>query len=252
MLGGVLIGMSLTAWSASAWAAENGDGYEGGRGLITLEGPSGMFINPTSGTIPEKASTIQYCVFFPNNKSDVVGHGLMGAYGVTDELEVGLIGTYVDRDKGSSLNGGGPMIRYRITKDEKWPQTSVGGYSKFGDNAIEKYGLFGAAYKRFPIDEEGTLKSVGIHAGIKNLWLDSSLPEDSTFSGYFGGEFQFPLRLYLVGEVQTKDSDVNTHVPYAFGLQWRAHGIAISTAGIQNGNLEDPSFYFGIGYGHQF
>ena len=26
--------------------------YEGGRGLLTLQGPSGMFINPTSGTLP--------------------------------------------------------------------------------------------------------------------------------------------------------------------------------------------------------
>ncbi len=252
VLGGVLLGISLTALSTSVWADEASDGYEGGRGLITLEGPSGMLINPTSGTIPEKASTVQYCVYFPNNKNDVVGHGLMGAYGITDDLEVGLVGTYVDIDKGNSLDGGGPMIRYRILKDEKYPQVSVGAYSKFGDDPIKKYGVFCAAYKRFPIDEEGTLRSVGIHVGIKNLWLDSSLPQDTTFSGYFGGEFQLPLRVYVVGEVQTKHSDVNAHVPYAFGLQWRAKGIAISTAGIQNGNVGDPSFYFGIGYGHQF
>ena len=82
---------------------------------------------------------------------------------------------------------------------------------------------------------------------MKNLWLDSSLPEDTTFSGYGGAELQFPMRVYAVGEVQTKDSDVNREVPYAFGLQWRAPGVAISLAGIQNGNVDDPSFYFGIG-----
>jgi len=39
--------------------------YEAGRGLITLEGPSGMFINPTSATLPKGAYTAQYCLFFP-------------------------------------------------------------------------------------------------------------------------------------------------------------------------------------------
>jgi hypothetical protein len=229
------------------------EGYEGGRGLITLEGPSGMFINPTSGTLPEKAYTLQYCVFFPDNKNEVVGHGLFGGYGVTDRLEVGGIGNYIDIDAGDNLSAGGPFARYRLTKDEEViPQVSVGAYSRFGDDALKKYAIFLAAYKRIPLQEDGFVRSLGLHAGIRQLWFDSDADPDSTFAGYGGIEAQFPLRLYAVGEITSKDSDINEDVPYAFGLQWRAAGVAMSLAGIQNGNTGEVSFYYGIGYANSF
>jgi len=229
-------------------------GYEAGRGLITLEGPSGMFINPTSATLPENAATLQYCVFFPENRTDVVGHGLMGAYGVTDELEIGGIGNYVDRNSASGLSAGGPIVRYRLLKDEEMvPQLSIGGYSRFGDDELDKYAVFVAAYKRVPVQEDGFIRSIGFHGGIRNLWVDDDVnPDDTTLAGYGGGEIQMPLRVYAVGEVTTKDSDFNAHVPYAFGLQWRAPGVAMSAAGIQNGNTSDISFYYGIGLSGSF
>ena len=108
---------------------------------------------------------------------------------------------------------------------------------------------FSAAYKRLPIDENGPLKAVGFHAGVKHLGLDSDLPEDTTLAGYGGAELQLPLRCYLVGEVTSKDDDFNRHTPYAYGLQWRAAGIAMSFAGIQDGSREDASFFYGIGFG---
>ena len=229
------------------------EGYEGGRGLIALEGVSGMFINPTSATIPKDASTIQYCVFFPNNKTDVVGHGALAAYGLADDLEIGAIGTYLDFDGGDSLSAGGPFARWRITQDNgSIPQSSLGVYSRFGDEALKKVGVFLAAYRRIPIDEDGFVRSLGIHLGARNVWLDESQAETTTEAGYTGLELQFPLRVYGVAEVSTKDDDVNVHVPFSYGLQWRAKGIAMSIAGIQNGNVSDPSFYYGIGYGYQF
>ena len=228
------------------------ENYEGGKGLLTLEGPSGMFLNPTSATMPEGFGTLQYCVFFPENKTDVVGHGMMGSYGLSDALEVGAAGNYVDlRKAGDELTGAGPFVRCRLLKDVAGgqPQLSVGAYSRFGDDALHKIGLFSAAYKRLPIDENGPLKAVGFHAGVKHLWLDSDLPEDTTLAGYGGAELQLPLRCYLVGEVTSKDDDFNTHTPYAYGLQWRAAGIAMSFAGIQDGSREDASFFYGIGFG---
>jgi hypothetical protein len=225
-------------------------GYEAGRGLITLEGPSGMFINPTSATLPEDAATAQYCVFFPNNRTDVVGHGLMAAYGVTDDLEIGGSGNIVHFSGGdpSERAGGGPFARYRLTQQEDWmPQVSVGAYSRLGDRVLNKYGVFLAGYHRVPVSDDGALRSIGFHAGAKQLWFDSNNPVDDTLAGYGGVELQFPLRIYAVGEVQTKDSDLDRHVPYAYGLQWRAAGIAMSVAGIQNGSTDDVSFYYGIG-----
>lgn len=225
-------------------------GYEGGRGLITLEGPSGMFINPTSATLPEKAYTGQLCVFFPNNKTDVVGTGFLAGYGVSDDLELGATGNYINIDGADDLSGGGPFVRYRFMKDDGTvPQLSAGAYSRFGDQELRKYGVFLAAYKRVPIANDGFVRSVGFHAGVRQMWFDDDVsPEDSSLVGYGGAELQLPLRIYAVGEVSTKDSGLQNDVPYAFGLQWRAPGIAMSVAGIQDGNLDDPSFYYGIGF----
>ncbi len=218
--------------------------YEAGRGLITLEGPSGLFINPTSATLPAGAFTGQYCFFLPENDSDPWGHGLMLAYGVTDWLEVGAIGNYVDVS-GDPI-GGGPLARIRLTKDEGWvPQISIGGYSVFGDDPVARYGAFGAFYKRIPIDENGFVKSIGIHGGLRKTWHDGAF--EDVFNVYGGLEIQLPARFYLVGEVSTRDDDAQKEVPYAFGIQWRAGGINVSVAGIQDGTLDEPGFYFGIG-----
>jgi len=218
--------------------------YEAGRGLLTTEGPTGLFINPTSATLPQGAFTAQYCFFLPENDSSPWGHGYMASYGVTDWAELGIIGLYVDRP-GADPFATGPFARIRLTKDEDWmPQFSIGVYTRFGDDPVETVGLFGAAYKRLPLDEDGFFKSLGFHGGLRQNWLDGP---DDPFRVYGGLELQLPLRLYLVGEVSTKDSDVDADVPYSFGIQWRAGGINISVAGIQNGNLDDPGFYFGIG-----
>lgn len=220
--------------------------YEAGRGLITLEGPTGMFMNPTSATLPQNAFTAQYCFFLPENDSNPWGHGFLLSYGATDWLEVGAIGNYVDLDGVSDPFGAGPFARIRLLKDEGWvPQVSVGGYSVFGDLPVERYGIFGAAYKRFAIDEDGFFKSIGFHGGVRETWRES--PQDDIFQVYGGVEVQLPYRLYLVGEVSTRDSGAQAEVPYAFGVQWRAAGVNISVAGIQNGNLDEPGFYFGIG-----
>ncbi len=231
---------------APAGPTESYGDYEGGRGLITTEGPSGMFINPTSGTMPAHAATLQYCFLLPTNDfSEVMGHGAMLAYGVTDFFEVGAVGNYIDFDGGDDPSAVGPLARLRLLKDEAFlPQVSVGYYGKFGDDALDQQTIFLAAYKRIPIgDESGPVKAIGIHGGVRETW---DTPEnDETFRVYGGVEVQLPLRFYLVGEVSSDDNAAET--PYAYGIQWRLGGINISTAGIQNGNLQEDAFYFGIG-----
>lgn len=128
------------------------------------------------------------------------------------------------------------------------PQMSVGGYSRVGDKVLNKGALFFAGYKRLPLMEDGFVRSLGVHAGARQTWYDSDAAVSDGQAGYGGVEVQFPLRLYAVGEVTTKDNDLNKHVPYAYGVQWRAAGIAMSVAGIQNGGTDDVSFYYGIGY----
>jgi len=227
--------------------------YEAGRGLITLEGPSGMFINPTSATLGAGSATLQYCMFLPNQNTDVIGNGILAAYGVTDAFEVGAIGKYIDLPGGSDLAGAGPFARLRLTKNEGViPQVSVGGYAQFGDDPLTNYGVFSAAYWRIPLSDDGIFRSLGVHTGVRENWYD--LGPGEAFHAYGGLELQLPLRLYAIGEVSTQDDDRDTaDVPYAFGLQWRLYGVNVSLAGIQTGSLPDgPALYWGIGSGFQF
>lgn len=230
--------------------------YEGGRGLITLEGPAGMFINPTSGTIPEGYATVQYCVFFPNEDGDLfdstpaIGHGAIAAYGVADNLELGVQGNLIDPDSGDSVTAVGPFIRYRVMQDVEGgaPEVGVGAYSRFGDEQIQKIGLFAAASKRATF--EGPIRSAAVHLGGREVFNEEGAV-DENFAAYVGLELELPLRIYAVGEYQfyTQDDDIVAPQddPHAFGLQWRAGGINMSVAGIANGSLEDYSFYYGVG-----
>ena len=227
--------------------------YEAGRGLITLEGPSGMFINPTSATLPAGSVTLQYCMFLPDQNTDTIGNGFLGAYGFTDSFEAGVIGKYVDPANGGGIGGVGPFARLRLMKHEGLrPQLSIGGYAQFGDDPLTNYGMFSAAYWRIPLNETGFFKSLGVHTGVRQNWYD--LGPGDAFHAYGGLELQMPLRFYAIGEVSTKDDDRDTEeAPYAFGLQWRLYGVNITAAGIQSGNLpKGPAFYWGIGSGFQF
>jgi hypothetical protein len=189
-----------------------------------------------------------------------MAHGAMVAYGVTDWLELGAHFITFDLAPAGSRDplSAGPIVRVRLVKDEGWvPQVSVGGYFHFGD--LENYNLFLALYKRFEIQKDGFLRSVGLHAGIRETWICKGLlggrDASDTPVGYFGLEFQLPARFYVVGEVSTKDRDAGgNNTPYAFGLQWRAGGVNISAAFLNTGAaaLTEPSFFFGIGSQFKF
>jgi len=226
------------------------DDYVGGRGLLTIEGPTGLFINPTSGTMPAGAFTAQYCFFLPNwSASDpLMAHGALVSYGVTDWLEFGGLFSAIDIDGGDTLYSGGPMLRARLMKqDGMMPEISVGGYMFLGDE--EKYSAFLALFKSCEISQDGFLRSVGFHAGIRERWISKGDDPSDSPVGYFGLEVEMPFRLYLVGEVSTKDEDLGDDVPYAFGLQWRLGGINISVACTDPGLpfVDEPSLFFGIG-----
>lgn len=223
--------------------------YEGGRGLITLQGPTGLFINPTSGTMPEGAFTAQYCLYSPFVDSNVIGNGLLLAYGVTDWLEVAVLTSYIARSGADDLAAAGPQVRARLMKNEGLiPQISVGYYGRYGDSAIVNTNIYAAAYNRIPIAEDGVVKSLGLHYGIRNSWADSG--DNSDLRGYLGVEVQLPLRFYVVGEISTEnDNNDNAEIPYSYGVQWRLGKINISAAMIRDADIavDDPGFYFGIG-----
>lgn len=230
--------------------------YEAGRGLITLEGPSGMFINPTSATLPQGTFTAQYCLLFPNQDTDVVGHGIMMSYGVKDWLEVGLTGNMLDLNAGvdREVAAGGPLVRIRLLKDESWwPQFSVGAYAKWGAARLNQITAFAAAYKRIPISESGPVRSVAFHAGLRESWFDADVAQSDSFTGYFGAEVQLPYRIYLIGEISTpgftRGGKRPKSNPYAWGAQWRLRGVNLSVAAMDQDGTGRVGIWSGIGYG---
>jgi len=215
--------------------------YEANRGLLTIEGPTGLFINPTSATLPKGAFTAQYCFFLPDfDFKDVIAHGALLGYGVTDWLEVGAIGLYL---QDADLWAVGPMVRLRLLKHEGCiPQFSIGAYGKFGDRALTDGSAYAALTERFEV-KAGPIKSVAFDAGVREQFSDT---KRDNFRGYFGLEVQFPARFYAIGEIATKSS-VDNVVPWAAGFQWRAGGINVSTAAVETGDGGKLGFFFGIG-----
>lgn len=219
------------------------DIYEGGRGLITLQGPTGMFINPTSGTMEAGHFTAQYCMFSPFVDTSVVGHGWLAAYAVTDWFELAALASYVDNSVDPAAAG--PQARIRLLQNEGLiPQVSLGYYGRYGDAALQNTNIYAAAYNRVPIDEAGIVKAIGLHYGIRNSWAEAT--SGSELVGYGGAELQLPLRMYLVGEISTDDT--GDKIPFSYGVQWRAGLINLSVAMVQPGGIPGgPGFYVGIG-----
>lgn len=228
------------------------------RGLITLEGPSGMFINPTSATLPQNEFILNYCVLFFDTDTDVVGHGILLSYGVRNWLEIGFVGNLLDINSPGPPSSedtfvvGGPMARIRLLRDrEWWPELSVGGYVKWGSPAFNNANAFVAISKTIPIDEKGFLKTVTFQGGFREAWLDDSAAVSNVNRVYGGLEVQLPWRLFLIGEVTQRAGVVQRprEIPYAAGIQLRGRNFGCSLAALQNGGESRPGIYFGVAGG---
>lgn len=256
--------------------------YKGGRGTITLQGMSGMFLNPTSGTLDQGQLTIQYCLYINRYRhDDVVGHGLMTAYGVTDWLEVGWFGTLVELGQtnrswtDNPVAVTGPFARVRLLKEEgQWqPELSIGGMWLDGNgpsgdgpggDLVARSEFFVAASKHWDIDPDGYLKAVRGHLGVRYVSRQEApdLPKgvrlgtDLT-TAYGGIELYLPYSISFVAEVASPDlfsGDQAEAWPYAVGFQWKPNNVlALSIAHM---NPEDlglrDGFWFGIGLNFKF
>lgn len=240
--------------------------YRGGRGLITLQGMSGMFLNPTSGTLNQGQLTIQYCVFFNDYSTDVIGHGLMVDYGITDWLNVGLFGTLADvpgRDLFESpyLGAGGPFARLRLLKEKGWiPELSVGGIYTDGGaigDLFAKKEVFVAGSKSWEIDRDGYLKSVRLHLGYRYLSrTEAPVPQDESYV-YGGVEVELPYSFFLIGELSSSNLNQrgDEDLPYAVGIQWKPNNVLGISIAHMNPSGTQPAlkegFWFGIGLNFQ-
>ncbi len=251
--------------------ANNDGAYNGGRGLISASGPTGMFLNPTSGTMSKGEISAQVfgSVLKPLSTSPAGGkdqfgyYNALASYGVTDWLEVGALGQFVDRSNGNnqqSLAAGGAMARVRVLKEQGLiPELSVGGMFFEGAEMLDRRTLFLATSKRVAISDTGFLRGIRLHLGGRHFWQKdrtelafrgwTSLQQrgDESTVGYVGGEIELPKYIFLVAEIQSKETG-DQRVPYSFGIQVRhPDGLGLSVALLRPGIQEAATAYIGIG-----
>lgn len=232
--------------------ADNGNSYIGGRGLITEEGPTGMFLNPTSGTMAKGHVTAQYCaiVYQDTAQSSVAGHQSLLALGITDWLEIGGNVLLVDTNFSQTTLNGGPFVRVRLFKDEQWwPEVSGGGFLREGNVLFQRRTAFLAISKLLGLYNR-FLPAIRFHGGFRQVWEQRQFAGGKSESGqivYGGAELQLPKHLWLVGEISNKDV-ISPRVPYAAGIQFRhPEGFGFTAAAVQNGFADHLGFYIGIG-----
>ncbi|MEY2509139.1 MAG: hypothetical protein QOH01_3468 [Verrucomicrobiota bacterium] len=223
------------------------------RGNITLEGPSGMFLNPTSATLPQGLWGAGFCAVLTNQDTDILGYSMYASYGVRDWLELGVVANMFDfAHKGEVPAGtygtGGPMARVRLVRDRgSWPEISLGAYAKMGTDAFDSKNVFIAASKTVPIDEKGFVKTITFQGGFRESWLEAP---DRNINRFYGGlEVQLPCNFYVVGEVSQFARRKDEFTPWAAGIQWRGKRFGLSAAIVQSGDDDPPSIYLGIGGG---
>ena len=246
-----------TATAADFWkeldnpAGTPDSAYVGGRGNITIEGPTGLFINPTSGTAPKGQMTVQACtaVFQNPDGSTTAGYAGIASYAIHDWLEVGAVLFDVANDGNNPALG--PMIRARFVKEKtKVPEVSVGFYSYEDTNPLfgdYKRVIFAAVSKAWKVrdNDKGWFETVRAHGGVRVNWRDVGESGDAV--GYFGADISLPKHLYFAAEVSSEDNNF-PHTPYAYGLQLRhPEGYGFTLAAIQPGVSSGAGVYIGIG-----
>ena len=256
---------------APKFFANNEGAYNGGRGLITASGPTGMFLNPTSGTLTKGAisaqvfgSIIKPISTLPTGGQDQFGYynGLLG-YGVTDWLEVGGLMQVVDRSNNAdqqTVAAGGGYVRVRVLKDQGlFPEVSVGGMFFEGNEMLDRQTLFTALSKRVDISDTGFFRGFRLHVGGRYYWQKdhselgfknwTTLAQrgDSAAVGYVGAELELPKHLFLVSEIQSRETG-DQRQPFSVGFQFRhPEGFGLSVALLRPGLQEGMTAYIGIG-----
>lgn len=237
----------------------NDDGYKGAQGLISLQGTRGTILNPTSGTLGQGQVTLQYCILLADQEApnpDITGHGILGSYGVTDWLEIGFFYNAAEvRPLDEIIAVAGPTVRVRVLKEtDTLPEVSVGGLWFDGDRTsdiLTRQEAYVVASKNFVIDEDGWAQAFRVHGGVRQAWRHDGLAgaEDNGTVAHIAGELYMPYGFSLIAEVNNQDDFFGPRTPYALGAQWKPTDgvLGLSLGHVQDGSLNRPAVYIGIG-----
>lgn len=242
-----------------AFFSSNPDDYVGAQGLISLQGTRGTFLNPTSGTLGQGQFTLQYCVLLADQKapnSDLTGHGILVSYGIFDWLEIGGFYNFAAiRARDDIIEVFGPTLRARVLREtEHLPEISIGGVYFDGDadsDGLSRQEAYAVASKQFIIDEDWWLQSFRLHGGVRQVWKHDApaAVADVGTVGHGGVELMMPYGFSLIAEGNTQDDVFGPRTPWAYGVQFKPVGgiLGLSLGRVQNGGLNRPAIYIGIG-----
>lgn len=252
----LLVLMTLAAFPWLAGAQVNA----ATRGVITIDGIPGMFLNPTSGTLKKGEISFQACISTQDwVGDDVRWKGAFAAYGVSNRFELGFSHAGLDnRTDGKVVDANGPALRYRFMDEavSGW-EGSIGAFWRPGSDYVERTGG-NLAFSR-KIGTAGHNREVRLHLGVRTFkqdgwwigkWLGSqqiSLAKDNATLVYGGVELQLPGHLSAIAEVSST-GNYYTKTPWAVGLQYKmGGGFGCSIGAVQPGYAKSAGFFFGIG-----
>jgi len=224
---------------------------------LTLDGQTGLFLNPTAAVAAKGSPEIQANY----QRLSTLGthfntYGIGGAIGVADKLE--LSGNYSRTSvEGYHDNSWRAGAKYQLLqRADKGFDLAVGG--NFGNEGLvegdlDHYNVYVAGTKAFNTSSnrapiEGTL-------GLR--WDRFSVPGESTskFSVYAGA--QVPLtrtgEFSLVGEVGSKIID-EAETPYALGVRYQPNnsglsvGVGFGRPNLLNSVFGGTSWFAQVGY----
>ena len=220
-------------------------------GNITLEMPTGMFINPTAEVQPVGTLIFQACWLNQNLKAGTLnGYVAFSSYTFHTKTEVGMSSKYVDPPAGGTRAAPGGFVR-QLLLEEKGTLPAVAAGATFieetvaSGDALTRRSVFASASKT--ITPEGVKMPARIHIGGKWEARRGAKKEDG--SVYGGLDVGLTKTIKLVAEIASKTKFDSETAPYAVGIQYTyKERLGMSLAAINAGSAENIGIYFGIGY----
>jgi len=222
-------------------------------GLITKEGPTGMFLNPTAEVSPPHTINAQTCWLHQNQMEGVSDWNIvMVAHTLPTATELGLLVRLVTPQGNSTESAVGGFLRQLVWPEARWlpitPAFAVGATVFHNEISTPGLNVRGTAFAALSktLTPPGFLVPVRAHLGGR--FVNFSNPTDANdVTGYLGIEANVMTNLRLIGEVniQTK---VDTRTPFAVGLQFSLAKLGISASAINTGRSNTPGLFFGIGF----
>jgi len=212
---------------------------------LTLNGASGMFLNPDARINGSLVPQVQ--ANYNDLGDGAKSYGIYGAYSLTGKTEVGAGIGHLDTG-GDSRSGFAVNIKQSLLG-----VPGVGTHVALGAgyDDIHFANLYG--YVAATQDLGSKIGGHPLAATLGLRWDRFGKEIDSTKASIYGGiDYGISDKLHLIGELQSRNTKYDTPSPYAIGIRYSAsHGITLG-AGIQRTGWDGDSGRFFLQAGYKF